>query len=227
MTEQMTFDLPARPALGRDEFFVSPANAVAVATMDDWVNWPAGKLVLQGPQGAGKTHLAHVWAATASAAVVFATELGAADIGATVRANKHIAVEDIDKAIGTPELETALFHLHNLVLAEGGRLLMTRAPGTGQFGLPDLQSRISASGLARLDPPDDALLSAVLVKLFADRQLSVSSALIAYLVTRMERSFDRAGQLVAALDSLSLARKRPITRALASEVLDNFVTGRA
>jgi chromosomal replication initiation ATPase DnaA len=218
---QLAFDLPARPALGREDFFVSPANAGAVALIEGWRDWPARKLVLAGPRGAGKTHLAHVWAGLAGARIVAAETLAEADIAALAAA--PVAVEDAEAIAGRADAEAALFHLHNLVLAEGHALLVTAGAPAGRWGLalPDLASRMEAALLARLAPPDDALLAAVLAKLFADRQLAPAPDCVPYLARRIERTFEAARATVAAIDARALATGRRVTRALAAEVLDN------
>jgi chromosomal replication initiation ATPase DnaA len=221
MAEQMTFDLPVKTALGRDDFFVSPINALAVQMLENWPAWPNHKLALIGPKGAGKTHLVQVWATDTGATVLPARDLPDADIPALVEA--PIAVEDIrDIATDLPAQE-ALFHLHNLAQAHGTPLLLTAdiAPNHWGLTLPDLQSRMTATTITTLPAPDDALLAAVLVKLFADRQITVQPDLIAYLLKRMDRSFDAAGQLVATLDKAALSKAKPITRKLAATVLDN------
>jgi chromosomal replication initiation ATPase DnaA len=217
---QLAFDLPARTALGREDFFVSPANAQAVAMIDGWRDWPARKLVLCGPRGAGKTHLAHVWAAQAGARIVAAGGLAQADIAALAAA--PVAVEDAGAVAGRPEAEAALFHLHTLVLAVGHALMVTAAepPRHWGLGLPDLASRMEAALLARLAPPDDALLAAVLAKLFADRQIAPAPDCVPYLARRIERTFEAARATVAAIDAQALAEGRKVTRALAAEVLD-------
>ncbi len=221
MAKQLGLALPSRTALGRDDFFVAPSNAIAAAMIDQWRDWAGRKLVLTGPQGSGKTHLTHVWAALVGAQIIDAAALGDADIPALART--CIAVEDVPRIAGDSRAETALFHLHNLVLAEGGSLLLTGSSPAPQWhlSLPDLTSRIGAAGSVALDPPDDMLLMAVLAKLLADRQLTPKPDLIPYLLPRMERSFAAAGDLVAALDAASLAQKKPVTRALAALVLDN------
>lgn len=220
MAEQLGFDLPSMPALGRADFMVAPSNAIAVAMIEGWQDWSGRKLVLTGPEGAGKTHLTHVWAALSGAKVVAANALDEARIPALV--DGCVAVEDVPEIAQNPEAQTALFHLHNLVLAEGHSLLMTgsAAPNNWQLELPDLASRINGTQAARLDAPDDALLTAVLAKLFADRQIIAKPDLISYLTRRIDRSFAAARSVVAALDAASLAQKRPITRALAATVLD-------
>ena len=219
MIRQLAFDLPAREAWRREDFFPSPANAAALAAVDDWRNWPGGKLVLTGPKGSGKTHLARLWAAEAGAALLPAADLTTADLPA-LSAHGAVAVEDAETAAGNPQAEAAFFHLHNLV-TQSGHLLVTASlpPRDWGLALPDLASRLQAAALARIEAPDDALLSAVLIKLFADRQITVPPALIPYLVARMERSIDAARAIVAALDARALAEGRPITRQLAADLL--------
>ncbi len=222
MGEQLSFDLPVRAALGRDDFFVSPANAQAVAMIEDWQGWPSRKLALAGPPGAGKTHLTHVWATLSGATIIAARDLAKADIAGL--ASGPLAVEDADEIAGNPEAEEALFHLHNLTLAEGHSLLLTaqNAPNFWPLTLPDLASRMQATTLAHLRAPDDALLAALLMKLFADRQLSPNPEILPYLARRMDRSFDAARRLVATLDETALTAGRPITRAMAAKVLDKM-----
>ena len=216
MPRQLSFDLPAKPALGRADFFVSPANALAVALIDRAQDWPGGKLVLSGPEGAGKTHLVHVWAAQSGARIVAARDLPRADIPAL--AAGPVAVEDVPEIARDHGAQEALFHLHNLGRAEGQPLLLTGRGTPNHWGLtlPDLQSRLDAAGHARLEPPDDALLAAVLAKLFADRQITLRPDVIPYLLGRMDRSFADAARLVARLDRLALSEKRNLTRALAA-----------
>ena len=221
MAHQLGFDLPSRTALGRDAFFVAPSNAMALAMIDNWQNWAGRKLALSGPAGSGKTHLTHVWADMAGAQIIAARDLSQADIPDLARG--PIAVEDVPLIAQNDDAQTALFHLHNLVLAEGHALLLTGAPVVSHWALtlPDLTSRIQGATAVALDPPDDALLSALLVKLLADRQLTPKPDLIPYLLTRMDRSFAAAINLIDQLDTASIALKRPVTRALAVQVLDN------
>ena len=220
MTEQLGFDLQSVPALGRSDFLVAPSNAVAVAMIEGWRDWQRGKFVLTGPEGSGKTHLAHVWAASSGARIVSAIDLSTCKIPAL--AQTAIAVENVPEIAGDPEAQTALFHLHNLVLAEGHPLLLTGAGPSVAWGLtlPDLASRIAAAPSAALEPPDDTLLAAVLAKLFADRQITPKADLIPYLILRIDRSFAAARDVVAALDAASLAQKRPVSRTLAARLLD-------
>ncbi|RMD88740.1 MAG: chromosomal replication initiator DnaA, partial [Alphaproteobacteria bacterium] len=194
MTRQLPLPLPSRPALGRGDFFVSPANAAALAALDDWRNWPDGRLALIGPEGAGKSHLAAVWARETGARVLPADELDAATIAAEIARDRPLALEDADRLAGDAEGERALFHLLNLCREARRPLLLTArgAPAKWPVTLPDLASRLQAISLARLAPPDDALLAAVLVKLFADRQIRTGPELVTWLARRIDRSFAAA-----------------------------------
>ncbi|MDZ4095767.1 MAG: DnaA/Hda family protein [Paracoccaceae bacterium] len=221
MIRQLAFDLPGLPALGRADYCVSATNAVALAAVEGWRDWPQGKMVLAGPAGAGKTHLACIWAAATGAVMMDARALAQADIAA-LGAQAAVVVEDCDGLAGDAPGQEALFHLHNLLAAQGAPLLLTAATPPRDWGvtLPDLASRMQAAALTRLTAPDDALLSAVLIKLFSDRQITVAPVLISYLVARMDRSFEAARALVAALDAEALARGVAVTRQLAASLLD-------
>ena len=218
---QLTFDLAVRPALGRDSFMVAPSNALALARIDTWQDWPNRTLVLAGPTGAGKSHLAAVWAGASGAETIAAATLRDAVIP-TLAARPALVVEDADRMEGDAAAEAALFHLLNARAEAGGWLLVTgqTAPARWPIRLPDLLSRLQAFDLVQLEQPDDALLSAMLVKMFADRQLAVTPDLISYLVTRIDRSAEAARATVLKLDRVALVKKRPLTRRLAAEVLD-------
>lgn len=216
---QLSFDLPSKPALGRDDFFVSPGNAVAVATIESATPWPGGKLVLCGPAGSGKTHLAHVWAELTGANVVRARDLAGADIPKL--ADGPVAVENIPRIAQDPQAQNALFHLHNLALAQGNAVLLTgrAAPNLWGLGLADLQSRVMGAHVVTLAPPDDALLAAVLAKLFNDRQVTPKPDVIPYLVSQIERSFEAAADIVARLDHAALSQGRTLSRPLATRLI--------
>jgi len=222
VAQQLTFDLPVKPALGREDFFVSDANRLALNALEQWLDWPQGKIVLIGDAGSGKTHLSHVWAELAGATVVDAQELPDLDVAKI--ASHPVAVENADCAYGNALAETALFHLHNLVLANGNAILFTArtSPRDWALTLPDLKSRIEAAPTIALEAPDDALIAAVMLKLFTDRQIAISPNVLPYLVNRMPRSFAVVHELVATLDASSLTSGKPIGRKLAGQVLDKI-----
>lgn len=214
---QLTLDLPVEPRYGREDFLVSPSNATAWDTFENWPNWPDRVLLLLGPTGAGKSHLGAIWAARTGARVLNATALPKADLPALARA-PAILLEEADSA---KRVEAELFHLLNLVREAGTFLVVTARQWPDSWGLStrDLVSRLRLAPAVEIGEPDDALVRAVLVKLFVDRQLVVDTSVVEYLALRIERSIDAARVIVEALDREALAQRRPITRPIAAEVL--------
>ena len=219
MAEQLGLDLAGKPALGREDFLVAPSNALAVSLIEAWPDWHSGKLVLSGPPGSGKTHLVHVWAAMSGARIINAKDIGTLDIPTI--ANSPLAIEEVPLIAGNVEEETKLFHLHNMALANGQTLLFSGGAALASWNiqLADLKSRLQGATEAQLQPPDDALLHAVLAKLFADRQILPKPDVIPYLVSHMDRSFAAAREIVRRIDRQSLAEGRAITRQLAARIL--------
>jgi chromosomal replication initiation ATPase DnaA len=214
---QLVLDLAHRQALGEEDFLVSRSNAAAVELIDAWPDWvhPAG--VVAGPEGSGKSHLANVWRLRSGAEHVAAAALSDG-LTAALPERGSVVVEDIDRGIAD---EQALFHLLNRARESRLSVLLTSrvAPGELTLRIPDLRSRLRALPVVELDAPDEALLKAVLVKLFCDRQLTVEPAVIEYLSLRMERSMLAAARIVASVDRLALAMHRKVTRPLAAEAL--------
>ena len=214
---QLTFDLPRHQAFGRGDYFVSDANAAAFAWINRWPGWPSPVLILHGAQGGGKTHLAHLWCERAVATLISGRSLARTHIERILdRSVIGIAVDDADQA---PDI--ALLHLFNACVEVRGHLLLTsrQAPGSWRPAIPDLGSRLRAVPAVRIEPPDDALLGAVLVKHFADRQVRVGPQVIAYLVSHMNRSLAAAAEIVAQLDHAALLRQSAITIRMAAGVL--------
>ena len=221
---QKPLDLRLPPGrMTREDYIAGPGNELALAMLLSWPDsWAARKLALIGPRGAGKTHLTHIWAETAGARILPATALAEQDIPALARG--PIAVEDVPAIAGDRAAEEALFHLHNLVLAEGHSLLVTadQPPARWPLVIPDLASRMQACPAVTIEAPDDTLLGALLTKFFAERQVMPHPDVIPYLLRRIERSFTAARQIAAALDAQSLAEKKPVTRAMAARLLERL-----
>lgn len=213
---QLALALPHAENFSREDFLTGASNAAALKLVERWPDWPDRALALVGPEGSGKSHLAAIWADIAGARRISARALGETNLPAAL-ATGALVIED---AAGQLD-ERALFHLLNLMRQQDAFVLMTARtpPASWPIQLPDLASRLRAIPTVELSSPDDPLLRAVMVKLFADRQLAVDEALIAYLATRIERSFASARAAVDALDREALRQKRPVTRVLAAELL--------
>ncbi|ANK91040.1 MULTISPECIES: DnaA regulatory inactivator HdaA [Rhizobium] len=216
--EQLPLAFSHDAASGRDDLLISERLAAAVSIVDAWPAWPSPVVVLAGPVGSGKSHLARIWQEL-SGAVSIHPELGSD--AAVAAAAGPVLFEDADR-LGFDD--NALFHVINSVRENATSLLITSRlwPISWPVLLPDLRSRLKAATVVEIGEPDEALLSQVIVKLFADRQLYIDDKLVLYIVNRMERSLNAAQMIVERLDRLALSRGTKITRALAAEVLNEL-----
>jgi DnaA regulatory inactivator Hda len=218
---QIPLDLEYRPAMGREDFMVAPSNQDAVNWIDRWPEWPAPALILYGPVASGKSHLAAVWGNRADALFVDTSSLPALNVSDLLSETKNIVIDNVDLWLGDRGAETNLFHIYNILKERGHSMLLSMnvAPSHIDFSLPDLASRLRAAPAAAIQPPDDTLLSAILVKLWSDRQIKVGGEVLNYLLPRMERSFSAAYEIVQAADKLALSEKKPISIPLIRRVL--------
>ena len=220
---QLPLSLPPFPALGLRTFVVSESNCAAFEAVAG-ADGPVRRLALSGPAGSGKTHLAAIWAEATGAERLEATDLAPDTITAlpglpAVVIERGDRIADLDPA-RRAAAEEAFFHLLNLTAAEGIALLVTgrRPPARWDIATPDVRSRLAALVHVPIGPPDDVLLSSILAKLFADRQMTVGSDVIEYLLVRMERSFAAAEKVADRLDRMALAGRRRITKRLAIDL---------
>lgn len=220
---QLPFDLELRPALGREDFLVAPGNADALAWLDRWPAWTTPGLVIFGPPGCGKTHLAEVWRTRSGAAWVCADAIRRDSALSCAEAGAALVVEGAE---AIPD-ERAFLHFYNAAVARGASLLLTgRAPpARWPLRLPDLASRLRGLPAVAVASPDDATFAALLVKLLADRQLAADTAVVRYLAARLERSHRAAQEFIAALDRAALAQRRAVTVPFARQVLHDIARG--
>jgi chromosomal replication initiation ATPase DnaA len=214
---QLAFALPHAESLTRDNFLEGPANAQGLALIDCWPGWPNRVMLLVGPEGSGKSHLGAIWAEQSGARSTTAHAMTAAAVPGAL-ATGALVVEDLRPSDFD---ERALFHLMNMAREDQAFVLITARtpPSSFEVELRDLRSRLRAVPVVSLLPPDDALFRALIVKYCADRQLSIDEAVVGYLATRIERSYAAARHAVELLDTEALRQGRPVTRALAAEVL--------
>lgn len=217
---QLAFALPHAESLTRDNFLEGPANEAALALIESWPDWPNRIMLLVGPEGSGKSHLAAIWAEQAGARSTAAHALSPTAVPGTL-ATGALVVEDLRPADFD---ERAMFHLLNLAREDAAYILITARvpPSAYEIELRDLRSRLRAVPVVSLSPPDDLLLRGLIVKFCADRQMSVDETVVSYLVSRIERSYAAARQAVELLDTEALRLGRPVSRALAVELLRNL-----
>jgi chromosomal replication initiation ATPase DnaA len=214
---QLPLPLPHAPSFAREDFLAAPSNAAALTLIESWPDWPAPLMLLVGPAGAGKSHLAAIFAQISGARRLSGRDLAALDPDESVR-GPALSLDDADAA---GEAEAAFFHLLNFARARGVPVLMTAKAAPDLWGLstPDLTSRLRLAPIVEIAPPEPELVEAVLGKLFSDRQISVEPSLLAYIARRLDRSLGAARTLVATLDAEALAQGRKVTRTLAAALM--------
>ncbi|MEQ9447436.1 MAG: DnaA/Hda family protein, partial [Rhodospirillaceae bacterium] len=207
----------------REDFLVAPGNQEAVAFIDRWPGWPGHALAVFGPSGCGKSHLAHVFALRAGARFLKPEDVEMPQVPVLLERNQNFIVEAANEVSDN----RALLHLFNAVKEREGSILFTArdAPAHWDVGLPDLRSRLVALQAVRISSPDDAMIEAVLIKLFADRQLSIAPEVVKYVVRHMDRSFAAVRRVVELADAESLAGQQAITVPLIKKVLKAFGDG--
>ncbi len=217
-SQQLPLELGHRPATGRADFLVTDANREAVGWIDTWPNWPSHGLGLYGPPGCGKSHLVHLFAAKAGAHVLHVNEISQSDPVALVAKHHALAWDNADAV----SHEQALFHLFNVVREAGKHLLIVgrTAPARWDVSLPDLKSRLNGMPSVEIRSPDDATITAVLVKLFRDRQLEITPDLVEYIQKRIPRTFVAVQTLAERVDRDALAQNRKITVPLVRGILE-------
>lgn len=216
MMRQLALALSVPVSRHRADLIEDSSNAEALAWLDRPGDWPLGRFAIHGPAGVGKSHMLTAMAEAQGWAMLDATALR----GMPELPGKGVVLDDADCAA----VEAALFHLINLCAERGAHLLMAgrSAPARWPVALPDLASRLRATAAAGIGPPSDALLGALLAKLFADRQLRVAPDLQSWLLTRLPREAAALAEAVARLDRAALAARVPVTRALARAVLGDW-----
>lgn len=224
LPSQLSLKLSFRPAQAREDFAVAACNELAVSWVDRWPDWPGNGLILYGPGGCGKTHLAAVWQAQSDAVVLNDGALDLETGRGVAESGRALLLEDVDTRLtSVPAWEETLLHLYNAAGNAGGSFLMTATchPADWRLSLPDLRSRVNALPAAGIEMPDDALLESVMRKRFGDRQMAIQPDLVRYVLPRIERSFSAVHDFVDRIDRVALERRRKVNRALAVELLNS------
>lgn len=224
LAKQIPLDLGGKTAYGSSDFHIGESNKAALGWIDQWPNWPAPVLILQGPPASGKSHLAAVWQEISKSAVIKPEELTQHSAQDLFERGDALLLDGLDPWLGDGDAETTLFHLYNMLKEEQKTMMITmRMPATqSDFVIPDLASRFRAAPSVCIHTPDDRLLASVLIKLFSDRQLTVNNDVLTYLLPRMERSFAAARDVVEQADKMALSEKRGISVPLMRKVLSEM-----
>lgn len=227
---QIPLNFNPKPDYSRDDFMVSNCNLQAIRAIDSWPEWSFFAYILYGPKGCGKSHLAHIFAEhitktyykPVAVKIINANEISINKVALIHQQSRFLVVENLNPKANNE----ALFHLFNLYQNEGGYILFTaeNAPARMNFKLPDLQSRLNMVPSIAIGEPDDEMLTALIVKLFTDRQIMITQEVLNYIIQNMQRSFSFAIKLVEEIDFISLAKKRAVSTAIVKEAIEYLTT---
>lgn len=226
--KQLPIDFAHKVFYERQDFMIAKSNIEAIKLVDSWPNWMNFAVCIYGHEGCGKTHLAHIFTENVyrktnlpyKIPMVKAQYIRLDNVHKLFEENKCLVVENLNEDIN----EEAIFHLYNLYRNEGGFILFTslQAPARMDFKLPDLQSRLNSMPAVEIKEPDSELLSAVIIKLFNDRQINISPEIISYISNNAQRSFAYIKKLVAEADSISISRKRAVSVPIIKDAISSL-----
>ena len=224
-TTQLPLEFYHRPYMSKDDFMPAACNFEAYRLIDSWPVWTYFAACIYGPEGCGKTHLANVFATNVARLTehpykvpsIRAEQISLPLIRKNFEEHKCLIIENLENLSD----QESLFHIYNLFRDEGGNILFTAntAPARLPITLPDLRSRLNILPAIEIKTPDNDLLSALLIKLFDDRQITPSPEVINYMLNNMQRSFSYARRLVEEIDNISLERKHAITISIVKEAI--------
>lgn len=219
-TRQLPLPFLAARSFAEADFVPGAANERARAWIGRWPGWPEGRLVLWGPAGSGKSHLAAIWRRRSGAVAIDGASLAVLAPEAAPAMPEDAAAILIEDADAAPQ-GRALLHLINAAAEAGTSVLMTgrQPPARWQVTLPDLRSRLAAMAAVAIATPDEALVKALLAKLLADRQVSLRPALLGWLALRLPRDFATVQALATGLDRACMAAGRGMTRPIVAAAL--------
>ncbi len=214
---QLPLPFPEVADFSPDDFVAAPSNEAARRWLARPAEWPQGRLALWGEAGVGKSHLLHIWAQGAGAAVLAGPELR----GLPPAPRAAMAVDDADLAAE----EASLLHLLNAAHEAGFAVLLAgrEPPSRWRVRLADLASRLASIHAVPVAAPDEALLGVLFARLLSARQLVLPPSLHGWLLARLPRHPAALGEAVARLDRASLAAGRPVGRRMAVAALGSLL----
>ncbi len=214
--------------LGEEDFMITACNQTAYLAVKTWPNWQHFALNIYGPKSSGKSHLAHIWITTIQNSlprpiqipILNAHSINMKNINKLTSQHPYLVIEELDANIN----EEAFFHLYNNYNTPKTNILFTSELPLSKLSLklPDLRSRLNIVPNAEIHQPDDEMLTALVAKLFNDRQIIISQEILDYILKYSERSFAYITKLVAEIDEISWIYGRAVSIPIVKEAIDNL-----
>jgi len=227
-SKQFTFNFLPKTYLGEEDFMVTSCNQNAYMAVKMWPNWQHFSLNIFGPKSSGKSHLAHIWVESIQASlprpiqipILSSHSINMKNLNKITNEHPYLVIEDLDSNIN----EEAFFHLYNNYNVPGRFILFTSElpPSKLSLKLPDLRSRLNIIPTIEINQPDDEMLTALIAKLFNDRQIIINQEILDYILKYSERSFDYITKLIAEIDEISWIYKRAVSIPIVKEAIENL-----
>ena len=227
-TKQYMLHFAPHTYLGEEDFLVTSCNEIAYKAVKMWPYWQHFALNIFGPQSSGKTHLAHIWVNRVQKSlpqpveipILQAHNINMKNVNKLINNHSYLVIENLTADIN----EEALFHLYNAYNTPERFVLFNSEHPLSKipFKLPDLRSRLNTIPSAEILLPDDEMLTALIVKLFNDRQIMISQEILDYILKNAERSFEYISRLVAETDEISWIYGRAVSIPIVREAINNL-----
>ena len=212
----MLLDFDIKKNFNDHDYYVSDSNYFAFNLIDKWPRWEKRILNISGDKFSGKTHLANIFKLKSSALFLNENQIND-DLFKKIKLHECIIVDGFSNSID----EKLTYAILNLVDQDSKYLLINSETPLGEinFNLPDLASRSKNLLHAKIDPPDDDLIFAIILKNFSDRQIKLEKKIIEFIINRIDRSYSKISEFIYKIDELSLKKKKPINLKTIKEIL--------
>jgi len=213
---QLLLDFDIKKNFNDHDYYVSDSNYFAFNLIDKWPRWEKRILNISGDKFSGKTHLANIFKLKSSALFLNENQIND-DLFKKIKLHECIIVDGFSNSID----EKLTYAILNLVDQDSKYLLINSETPLGEinFNLPDLASRSKNLLHAKIDPPDDDLIFAIILKNFSDRQIKLEKKIIEFIINRIDRSYSKISEFIYKIDELSLKKKKPINLKTIKEIL--------
>ena len=213
---QLLLNFNFKKSFNDHDYYVSDSNYFAFNIIDKWPKWEKKILNISGEKFSGKTHLANIFKLKSSALFLNEKEISN-DVFKKIKLFESIIIDNFSNKID----ENLTYSIFNLVDQDSKYLLINSETPLSEinFKLPDLISRSRNSLQAKINPPDDELIFAIILKNFSDRQIKLEKQIIEFIVNRIDRSYSKISEFIYKVDELSLKKKKPINLKTIKEIL--------
>tara|TARA_Y100000741_G_scaffold7377_1_gene6227 strand:- start:1567 stop:2220 length:654 start_codon:yes stop_codon:yes gene_type:complete len=216
MTGQLIFNLINIKNFNSEDFYVNSNNLEASELIKLWPNWFNGAAVIFGPEKSGKSHLANIWKENSNANVY---NLDKNFLPSNINSKENFVLDNFHNL--NENDEETFFHIYNQTFNNKKSILITIDKNKfNKINLKDLESRFNSFSSATINPPDDNLVNALIVKFFKDQQINIDPSVVTFIIKRVERDYEAIFNFLKKIDSLSLENKAKISVSFLNKFFD-------